>query len=562
DKTLQSIDNHLSQHCIAFPMLHVVRVLAVFLVPAGANNEATGRPFDHGTHEQMWDRQLQVATGQDKENEKREVEREEFGHEGQGVAYTLLGISAFAMMTVYLVHWNDDDVRRYAWEVLSIAISTFTSLFGFRNIQTWLSYMLELEADSGATCVLAYLLFLIWFGLLHAVIGFSAGLLCSNIDESELEFEDWVVEDSLLTADKELVDPDRIVFKRWGRAIATDYDGFPIFCRHRNLAMELIEGRLRSWAVFMSHMTAFAASNAGVKLLHLPFFRDNAACSLLAVVLHLLLEFLLFRTVEILSCRGKPDKMVDVFFDACDDVELDVLGLSASYLLSFVFAFAITGSQSNFEFYQRPSTISLTTAFEIFVIGLAFLALSTALVVMWKGRPNEPMWRTKVRELLQSALALVFSWCTLHAIRWTTVDLCKKHVISLLPASLVVLICCALTTSTVAFAVILPLDKIQDCVRHAGGSGRIFKQVIIALGVIVGVSWEPIFDMAVKVAAHEHAWPEQTRLILSMALVFILLPAWRRFVLSKQLGYAALRTERRSKTFLLKDQDVVMAEPR
>ena len=51
-----------------------------------------------------------------------------------------------------------------------------------------------------------------------------------------------------------------------------------------------------------------------------------------------------------------------------------VLGLSASYLLSFVFAFAITGSQSNFEFYQRPSTISLTTAFEIFVIGLAFLA--------------------------------------------------------------------------------------------------------------------------------------------------------------------------------------------
>ncbi|CAJ1413324.1 unnamed protein product, partial [Effrenium voratum] len=58
--------------------------------------------------------------------EKREVEREEFGHEGQGVAYTLLGISAFAMMTVYLVHWNDDDVRRYAWEVLS-ALGAFNA---------------------------------------------------------------------------------------------------------------------------------------------------------------------------------------------------------------------------------------------------------------------------------------------------------------------------------------------------------------------------------------------------------------------------------------------------
>lgn len=45
----------------------------------------------------------------------------------------------------------------HMWTVLTsdlhhcagIAISTFTSLFGFRNIQTWLSYMLELEADSG-----------------------------------------------------------------------------------------------------------------------------------------------------------------------------------------------------------------------------------------------------------------------------------------------------------------------------------------------------------------------------------------------------------------------------
>eukprot|EP00913_Durusdinium_trenchii_P002572 g2380.t1 len=131
--------------------------------------------------------------------------------------------------------------------------------------------------------------------------------------------EDWVVEDEMLTSHKDLVDASRIVYKRdsnpfypgWGRAIATDDDNHPVFCRQRNLAMEEIEGRMRSLLVFFSHTTAFAATYAGVALMHVSFFAQNALCSLLAVVINLLGVFLAFRFAESLSCSASASKDSD-----------------------------------------------------------------------------------------------------------------------------------------------------------------------------------------------------------------------------------------------------------
>jgi len=491
------------------------------------------------------------------EAELAEVRREEFSEEGQGVSYTLLSTTAFSLMAVYLVNWNDDDVRRYAWDVISMALSIFTSLLAFVNLTNWLEGLVNADADVGVRCMLGYSMFILWFGALLVAIGFSSGVLCSTIPDEEFEMEDWVVEDEMLTSHKDLVDASRIVYKRWGRAIATDDDNHPVFCRQRNLAMEEIEGRMRSLLVFFSHTTAFAATYAGVALMHVSFFAQNALCSLLAVVINLLGVFLAFRFAELFTCRGKMEKLVDLFFEAVDDAEIDVLGLSASYLLVSCLAFGITGMQSNFELYQMPSSLSLNRALAIFASGLAILVLSVVLVVTWRRKPNETAWRTKTRELSQSALSLVFSWCAVRSVQWTIVDLCKKQVVTLLPASLVVLLASALTMSAASFVLILPLDKIEDRVRSLGGAGRIFKDVIIALGVVVGVSWEPVFNKSVAVAAHSFSNPPVVRLLLSAAIVLLLLPAWKRFVLTKQISYTETRSERRSRSYLTKDQDVL-----
>eukprot|EP00913_Durusdinium_trenchii_P002571 g2379.t1 len=83
------------------------------------------------------------------------------------------------------------------------------------------------------------------------------------------------------------------------------------------------------------------------------------------------------------------------------------------------------------------------------------------------------------------------------------------------------------------------------------------RDVIIALGVVVGVSWEPVFNKSVAVAAHSFSNPPVVRLLLSAAIVLLLLPAWKRFVLTKQISYTETRSERRSRSYLTKDQDVL-----
>ena len=50
----------------------------------------------------------------------------------------------------------------------------------------------------------------------------------------------------------------------------------------------------------------------------------------------------------------------------------------------------------------------------------------------------------------------------------------EKRFITVLPGSLIVLLAAALTMSATSFVLILPLDKIEDSVRHLG-AGRIFK---------------------------------------------------------------------------------------
>ena len=73
-----------------------------------------------------------------------------------------------------------------------------------------------------------------------------------------------------------------------------------------------------------------------------------------------------FRSAEIFRCRGRPEQLADLFFESVDDAELDVLGLSTSYLLVACLAQALTNSQSSFELFQLPSSLTLASAFAIF----------------------------------------------------------------------------------------------------------------------------------------------------------------------------------------------------
>lgn len=54
------------------------------------------------------------------------------------------------------------------------------------------------------------------------------------------------------------------------------------------------------------------------------------------------------------------------------------------------------------------------------------------------------------------------------------------------------------------------------------------RDVIIALGLVVGVSWAPVFRKSIAAAAHGYTHPRAVQLALTLGLVALLLPAWKR----------------------------------
>lgn len=47
----------------------------------------------------------------------------------------LLGSVAFVMLLFYVVNWPDDDIRLYAWTIISTTLSIFTAVLAFSGVR-------------------------------------------------------------------------------------------------------------------------------------------------------------------------------------------------------------------------------------------------------------------------------------------------------------------------------------------------------------------------------------------------------------------------------------------
>ena len=75
-----------------------------------------------------------------------------------GIACMLLGSVAFVMLLFYVVNWPDDDIRLYAWTIISTTLSIFTAVLAFSGVRVLTEmWMPEACAESIAcpslTCI-------------------------------------------------------------------------------------------------------------------------------------------------------------------------------------------------------------------------------------------------------------------------------------------------------------------------------------------------------------------------------------------------------------------------
>jgi len=142
----------------------------------------------------------------------------------------------------------------------------------------------------------------------------------------------------------------------------------------------------------------------------------------------------------------------------------------------------------------------------------------------------------RVTEQMKVICGMIFAWCFFFGVQMFIEHLvdaeglsdAAKGVETIKAVAVAVLItfCC--------YVMIFVLDKLADADWTDEAIDKSIRELIKALGILIGFAWEKSFDSAVASVAEEAAHsvaPTVTKLIMSMVICITVIPAWRWYIL-------------------------------
>jgi len=253
------------------------------------------------------------------------------------------------------------------------------------------------------------------------------------------------------------------------------------------------------------------------------------------VILFLVITLAMFlasdKLREIISqSDGTEDEGDRAWDEQCEETENDVVGLGLSFLVSVVIRYAISGQRPTGH--GNPEGRPPVQASMLLLSGMAFgffTAVATLFVVRLEWR-KATLSLHRMAQLLQLCCGLTMSWCFYFGTQWYFLFIFGHPKLRGALGKLLE----ALVVSFFSMVSIFVLDCIGD------GSPN-FKSaltgVIVAIGLLVGISWEHAFTHAIDELAESLAEYTMERvkikIIMACCLVVCVLPAWRLYILPK-----------------------------
>jgi len=474
----------------------------------------------------------------------RYTKRTQFSVVDIGIAWMLLGTIAIVMVLFYLVNWQDDDIRRYSWCIISATIAIFTAVLIFQGVNEFVMACLPVHESMTFLLALNYGLFLLWFALLQLVIAVVSGANCESgfVDLTE---KVWTVADSMRSdfgaevSQRDVQDP-------VGEKSVALRDGIEVFVQKQRAKRDYRETQMKCWATLLAHMSGFAAINAGGTLQHLELFAGTWTGALFSVLLNQLFLHCLFycsdklrRQTEALD--GEVDERDELSDEYVEEAENDIASLSVSFLTVQALRFSLSGTLPNREGLEEPErSVSLACILGLYGVGLALGIASVLLIFVFELPVIEkrPLLRRSL-EIVQNQGAMAFAWCILWGTHWLAFRTQALEGVGGIHA-MAGRIVLALALSFSALAAVWVLDKIEDLVQSRGAVnkrqlGRVINSAFAGIAVLVGFSWEHCFDGGVTAVASLTHNPAVIKLLLAIAVAIVIVPAWRQYILEREM---------------------------
>jgi len=438
--------------------------------------------------------------------QESEVDEEKASPMGVAMAATLIGSIVFMMLLYYFTNYDDPDIKKQSWEIISMTISIFCAVLMFQSFNDLVeaNFIDKYHLGPFGIFLADMLHMLVWFIFMQAILAWFSGALTVDYDKLKGKEEELCEE------------------------------------------LETREVDMKCYAVLSAHLTGFASINAWGGLQQLPFFSSHPVLALLAVVIAFFgiigLQQLTARMRELVAMGdGEKDPFETMWDEETEEAENDVMSLTISFMTVNAWRFAIIGCMPNNEGKEQapactPEDFYGHSRLQMMVLWGSALCFTAGVFLMnyyfpesWETTrlPVSPTVAKRLAVACVTSVSMCFSWCTFYGVQMVLAgSVSMFHGESELLSVVLALVC-----SLGVFGLTIPLDWLadQDWTDEKCDAG--IRATIDAFALLVGFSWEQCFDNSVDALASSTSHPHWSKFLLSVFCAGLLVPAWKWYML-------------------------------
>lgn len=459
------------------------------------------------------------------------------------IASTLLGSMIFQMGLFYLTNHSDEDMRRYSYEIINATVSIFAAVLLFQTFNDLVETYLLDGTSPEYQCLVDMGHMLVWYSILQLTLAWISGAIGGepeSMDTMELNMKTFAV-------------------------LLAHMTGF---------------ASINAWGSIQQ--LEFFKLTPILSFLVLPI----SACGQFG--LQRITDGIRYRVT--MADDGEEDEFEKKWDEECEEAEDDVMGLTLSFNFTQAARFSINGFLPDSEGAELPDQLYNHSSNEIrllFGVGFACAIIMVTLFLRKpseeeegsehghaegkeehghghaeganhnehghaensqhgheepaahgheegetgsqeekKGALSEELYE-RVMEVSIITTSMCFAWCTFFSTRMALASAPQLG----LHDPMVLGIAVTLVISLTAFSSIRVLDMIADADWTDDRADDAIKQFIKAIGILVGFGWEQCFDQAVGSLASRAPNPHIAKMVLAIACVGVVVPAWKWFIL-------------------------------
>lgn len=439
--------------------------------------------------------------------QESEVEEDKASPAGVAMAATLIGAIVFMMLLYYFTNYDDSDIKKQSWEIISMTISIFCSVLMFQSFNDLVEANVIDTYNLGpfGTFLVDMVHMLVWFIFMQALLAWFSGALTVDYDKMK-------------------GNPDEIAEE-----------------------LETREVEIKCYAVLTAHLTGFASINAWGSLQQLPFFTSHPILAFLAVIIAFFgiygLQRLTAKMRELVALGddGEKDPFETMWDEETEEAENDVMSLTLSFMTVNAWRFVIIGCMPNNEGKEEAPACDSEDLYshsglQMMILWGSALCFTAGVFCMkywepksWEttGLPVSPTVAKRLALDAVTSVSMCFSWCSFYGVQMVLAgSVSIFHGEGELLSVVLALVC-----SIGVFGLTLPLDWLADQEWTDDKCDAGIRATIDAFALLVGFSWEQCFDNSVDALASSTPHPHWSKFLLSMFCASLLVPAWKWYML-------------------------------